>query len=44
MQDNSERTLMEPQKSEIHDISVGTLRFLLVLFVAALVLMFAGVI
>lgn len=49
MQDNSERSLMEPAllkrgESEIRDISLGTFRFLSVLFAAALVLMIAGVI
>ena len=44
MQDNRERGLMEPQYSEIHDISLGTFRFLSVLFAAALVLMIAGVV
>ena len=44
MQDNSERDLMEPQGSEIHDLSLGTFRFLSVLFAAAFVLLIAGVI
>ena len=44
MQDNNERALMEPQESEIHDISLGTFRFLSVLFAAAFVLMIAGLI
>ncbi len=44
MQDNRERSLMEPQESEVHDISLGTFRFLSVLFAAALVLMIAGVV
>jgi hypothetical protein len=44
MQDESERALMEPQESEIHDISLGTFRFLSVLFAAALVLTVAGMI
>ena len=43
MQDNSERTLMEPRESEIRDLSLGAFRFLFVLFAAALVLMIAGV-
>ena len=44
MQDNRERTLMERQGSEIRDLSLGTFRFLSVLFAAALVLMIAGVV
>ena len=44
MQDNGERDLMEPQRSEIHDLSLGTFRFLSVLFAAAFVLLIAGVI
>jgi hypothetical protein len=44
MQDHSERALMEPQERESHDLSLGTFRFLSVLFAAALVLMIAGVI
>ena len=44
MQDNSERTLMESRDSEIRDLSLGTFRFLSVLFAAALVLMIAGVV
>jgi hypothetical protein len=44
MQDESERALMESQQSEIHDISLGTFRFLSVLFAAALVLTVAGMI
>ena len=44
MQDNNERAFMEPQEREIHDISLGTFRFLSALFAAALVLMIAGAI
>ena len=44
MQDNSERALMEPRGSEVHDLSLGTFRFLSVLFAAAFVLMIAGVV
>lgn len=44
MPDDSKRALMEPQESESHDLSLGTFRFLSVLFAAALVLMIAGVI
>jgi hypothetical protein len=44
MQDNSERALMEHHDGEIRDISLGTFRFLSVLFAAALVLMIAGMV
>ncbi len=44
MQDNSERALMEPHDREIRDISLGTFRFLSVLFAAAFVLLIAGVV
>ena len=44
MQDNSERALMAPRGSEIRDISLGTYRFLWVLFAAAFVLLIAGAI
>ena len=43
MQDNSERALMQPRNSEIHDLSLGAFRFVSILFAAALVLMIAGV-
>ena len=48
MQDNSEPSLLQPPDQlhgrEMHDLSLGTFRFLSVLFAAALVLMIAGVI
>jgi len=44
MQDNSERGLMESRGSEIHDLSLGTFRFLWVLLAAAFVLMIAGMV
>ncbi len=44
MQDNSERALMAPRGSEIRDLSLGTFRFLWVLFAAAFVLMIAGMV
>ena len=43
MQDKAERTLLQPHESEMHDISLGTFRFLSVLCAAALLLMIAGV-
>jgi hypothetical protein len=43
MQDNAERALLQPRESEMHDISLGTFRFLSVLLTAALVLMVAGI-
>ena len=43
MHDHSERALMEPQERESHDLSLGTFRFLSVLFTAALVL-FTGIV
>ena len=43
MQDKIERALLQPQESEMHDISVGTFRFLSVLLAAALLLTIAGV-
>lgn len=43
MQDPAERTLLQPDTHEMHDISAGTFRFVSVLFAAALVLMVAGV-
>jgi hypothetical protein len=44
MQDKAERVLLQPHDGEIHDISLGTFRFLSVLFAAALVLMVAGLV
>jgi hypothetical protein len=41
MQDEAERALMQPQDGEVHDISLGTLRFISALFAAGLVLMIA---
>jgi len=43
MQDKAERALLQPQESEMHDISLGTFRFLSVLFAAVFLLMIAGV-
>lgn len=42
-QDKAERALLQPQDGEMHDISVGSFRFLSVLFAAAFVLMIAGI-
>jgi hypothetical protein len=43
VQDKVERALLQPQEREMHDISLGTFRFLSVLLAAALLLTIAGV-
>jgi hypothetical protein len=42
MQDNAERTLLQGDRNEVHDISLGAFRFISALCAAALVLMIAG--
>ena len=43
-EEEAEAALMQPHEGEMHDLGAGTLRFLSVLFVAAMVLMLAGII
>jgi hypothetical protein len=43
-EEEAEGALLQPQQGEMHDLAPGTLRFVSVLFVAAMVLMLAGII
>ena len=43
-EEEAEGALMQPREGEMHDLATGTLRFISVLFLAALVLMIAGIV